>query len=96
MISGIKLPQHSKSIGLASLALLGIGLYSKSDFQTLASVDYPEDSFQQYLEFVAKYGKTNQNEAEFQFRFLNFKNNYKFVKEHNESSEYEGIELAIN
>ena len=57
---------------------------------------YPSDSFEAYLEFIAKYGKTNLSESEFQKRFQVFRENYKFVTEHNALEDNEGIELAIN
>ena len=62
------------------------------------SVDsgYPSDSFEAYLQFIAEYSKTNMSESEFQQRFEVFRENYKFVTEHNASEDNEGIKLAIN
>lgn len=47
------------------------------------SSDLPEDTFQQYLNFIAKYGKTSQSQEEFEHRLSVFGKNYKRIIEHN-------------
>lgn len=57
---------------------------------------YPVDSFEQYLQFIAKYGKTDmQNLDEFNQKYDVFKQNYKRIVDHN-AIEDSGFTLEIN
>ena len=71
---------------IAIAALLGLGISMKvgyKHYNNLSSNDLPEDTFQQYLQFIAKYGRTDQTSEEFQNRYQVFKMNYKKIVEHN-------------
>ena len=61
----------------------------------MPTIGYPDDSFHQYLEFVAKFGKTHQSETDFQKKFYTFRDNYKKIVEHNQIPD-SGFELEIN
>jgi hypothetical protein len=57
--------------------------------------EYPADSFQEYLKFLAKYSKTHLKEEEFYQRYRVFRTNYKRIIDHNSIPD-SGFELEVN
>jgi cathepsin K len=56
---------------------------------------YPDNTFQEYLKFISKYGKTNQSQDEFYRRYAVFRKNYKRIVDHNAIPD-SGFELEVN
>ena len=52
-------------------------------------------TFKEYLEFVAKYGKTSMDEKEFYRRYHIFSTNYKRIVDHNSIID-SGFSLEVN
>ena len=60
------------------MALLGVGAscaVGMRHYQNLGD-ELPSDIFAQYLQFISKYGRTYQNQGEFDHRYQIFKANY--------------------
>ena len=85
---------------LSSLfGFLAIGSYASWSNYNAVSLnqqgDISDDSFSQYLQFIAKYQKTQSTEKEFYHRFSIFKKNYKRIIAHN-AIEDSGFSLEVN
>jgi len=65
-------------------------------YENQNSDEFPEDSFEQYMQFIAKFGKTDmKNLDEFNQKFEIFRRNYKRIVEHNAIKD-SGFSLEIN
>jgi len=84
---------------LSGLILMGVHCYadlvSKSHLHGRNNNIDSDATFKEYLEFVAKYGKTAMDEKEFYHRYDIFKSNYKRIVDHNAIPD-SGFELEVN
>ena len=85
------------SIAITSVAIAATGCYMNSSGPKLGGQkdDFENESFSEYLNFIAKYGKTKMNSTEFYHRYDIFKSNYNRIIDHNKIPD-SGFELEVN